>query len=167
MTCFGTAGKVPGTICLFIWKQEKMQRAFIALLTLSLGTGKFKRTGKALRSSALICARRDRWCFPYLHPIPFVSYMSLSQVEISPDPFLIEVYIFAIRSCSQVYLHLLWCHWVPEHLLSQQAAHAHTAKDSLEGAYGSDDGFYADSNSVCGKDAQMLTSLYNRNLCHC
>lgn len=36
-----------------------MQRAFIAILTFSLGTGKFKRDRKALRNSVLIHVRRD------------------------------------------------------------------------------------------------------------
>ena len=98
MTCPGTVHKTHGTICLLIWKQETMQRAFIAILTFSLGTGKLKRDRKSLRNSVLIYVRRDSpvltMFFIPAAPYPFSFGTSLSQVEILPDPFVIQVEIF-------------------------------------------------------------------------
>ena len=82
MTCPGTVHKTHGTICLLIWKQEKMQRAFIAILTFSLGAGKFKRDGKALRNSVLIYVGRDSPALTMLftstapYPLPFGTSLS-------------------------------------------------------------------------------------------
>lgn len=60
-----------------------MQRAFIAILTFSLGTGKFKRDRKALRNSVLIHVRRDPpvlvMFFISRGPYPFSFGTSLSH----------------------------------------------------------------------------------------
>lgn len=82
MTCPGTVHKTHSTICLLIWRQKTMQRAFIAILTFSLGTGKFKRDRKALRNSVLIHVRRDPpvlvMFFISRGPYPFSFGTSLS-----------------------------------------------------------------------------------------
>lgn len=83
MTCPGTVHKTHGTICLLGWKQETMQRAFIAILTFALGTGKSKRNRRALRNSVLIHPRRDspasRVFFVSTAPYAFSFGTSLSR----------------------------------------------------------------------------------------
>lgn len=155
MTCPGPVHKEHGTVLLLIWKQEMMQGVFVAILTFSLGTGKCKGDRKPLRNSVLICVRRDFVCQLFftstaLHPFSFDA--SLTGWGLALMFLCFKWNSLSSRGCSKVPLHLLWHCWLPEHLLSQQAAHIHPAQDKPEGAGGSDDGFRAGGNSLCGKD---------------
>lgn len=102
-----------------------MQRAFIAILTFSLGTGKFKRDRKALRNSVLIYVRRDLPVLMmfFISTAPYLSF--LTHVEILPDPFPIQVEFLFLAGAAPGYVCTYYD--VVEHLniSSHSKLHAH------------------------------------------